>query len=85
VPAADGPFAVTVVAESATEAEAHATALAISPIDEAFDHVASRPGLSALLIPPLGEPIAVGRLPLARERPRPQLVVSTETGQFTWR
>ena len=69
-PAAAGPLSVTVVAASATEAEAHATALAIATVDEARDQLASRPDLAALLIPQLGEPIAIGPLPLARERPR---------------
>jgi FAD:protein FMN transferase len=81
-PAAAGPLAATVVAASATDAEAHATALAITEIDNAHDYLASRSHLAVLLIPQLGEPIAIGRLPLVRERPRARLVITTPIGRF---
>ncbi len=82
VPAASGPLAVTVVAANATEAEAHATALAVMGLDEAHSHLASRPDLGALLIPQVGEPIAIGRLPLGRERRRARFVITTLGGRF---
>jgi FAD:protein FMN transferase len=84
VPAAAGPLSVTVVAPTATQAEAHATALAISDIDSARDHLAAWPDISALFVPQIGEPMAIGCLPLARERPRPRFVITTEGGRFSW-
>jgi thiamine biosynthesis lipoprotein len=84
VPAARGPLSVTVVAASATDAEAHATALAVTDVDEARDHVASRPDVAALLIPELGEPIAIGHLPLVRERPRARFLIPTLAGGSPW-
>jgi thiamine biosynthesis lipoprotein len=83
-PAAAGPLVVTVVAASATDAEAHATALAITEIDDAHDYLASRRDLAALLIPQLGEPVAIGRLPLVREPPRARLVITTPRGRSSW-
>ena len=82
VPAAAGPLAVTVVATSAVRAEAHATALAVTEVGEARAFLASRPGLSALLIPEAGAPVAVGPLPLASERSRQSFVVRTQGGRF---
>ena len=49
-PAAAGPLSVTVVAASATEAEAYATAIGISTVDDARDLLTSRPDVAALLI-----------------------------------
>ena len=79
-PAGAGPLAVTVVATTATEAEAHATALAVCDIADARAHLASRPDLAALLIPQLGELVRIGPLPLVRERPRAQFVITTQGG-----
>ena len=67
-PATPGPLAVTVVAADAAEAEAHATALAISSLEEAEAHVAANPHISALVVPHGGEPFALGPLPIARTR-----------------
>jgi thiamine biosynthesis lipoprotein len=67
-PAVAGPLAVTVVAPDAAQAEAHATALAISTEAEAAEHVAAHPQLSALYIPQAGPPLVLGRLPAARVR-----------------
>ena len=64
-PAEPGPLAVTVVARSAGEAEAHATALAISTFADAEAHVAATPGLAALWIPEHGPVVPLGPLPLA--------------------
>jgi FAD:protein FMN transferase len=83
-PAVAGPLSVTVVAASATAAEAHATALAVTDVDEARDQLGSRPDLGALLIPHSGEPIVIGRLPLAPERPHARFVISNQTGRFQW-
>jgi thiamine biosynthesis lipoprotein len=63
MPAA-GPLAVTVVGQDAAEAEAFATALAITPIDEAAAWLSARPSLSALVVPREGSTFAIGDLPL---------------------
>ena len=81
LPRAPGPLAVTVVAPSATEAEVHATALAVTDVDDAHDYLGARPDVAALLIPQSGEPIAIGRPPLVRERPRTRLVVTMQRGR----
>jgi FAD:protein FMN transferase len=81
-PAVAGPLSVTVVATSAIEAEAYATALAIAEVDNARDQLAHRPDIAALLIPLQGQPIAIGRVPMARARAR--LVVTTPAGRIAW-
>ncbi|HUZ15986.1 MAG TPA: FAD:protein FMN transferase [Gaiellaceae bacterium] len=63
-----GPFTVTVVAPDPSEAEAHATTLAIAGLAEAEAHVAARPQLSALYVPHAGPAVPLGRLPV--ETPR---------------
>ena len=83
-PAAAGPLSVTVVAASATEAESCATALGISTVNGARDLLATRPDVAALLVPRVGEPVAIGALPLAPARPRQRLVVNTQVGRFPW-
>jgi thiamine biosynthesis lipoprotein len=67
-PAKPGPLAVTVVAGHAAEAEAHATALAISSPADSRAHVAENPQIAALVVPHVGEPFELGALPLARTR-----------------
>jgi thiamine biosynthesis lipoprotein len=67
-PAEPGPLAVTVVAGRAADAEAHSTALAISTLAAAREHVAATPGIAALWIPQHGAPIPLGPLPLAGSR-----------------
>jgi FAD:protein FMN transferase len=79
--AEDGPLAVTVVAASATEAEAYATALAITDAEGARAQVAERPDLGALLIPHTGDPIVLGRLPLIAERAAVRVVVTPHSGR----
>ncbi len=64
--ARSGPLAVTVVAAEPAEAEAHATALAVTDPADAGTYLAARPHLAALLVPAEGDPVALGRLPLAR-------------------
>ncbi|HEX6664550.1 MAG TPA: FAD:protein FMN transferase [Gaiellaceae bacterium] len=64
-PASRGPLAVTVVAPDATEAEVHATALAISSLDDARAHVEARAAISALFVPHEGQPVQLGPLPVA--------------------
>lgn len=81
-PAATGPISVTVVAASATEAEVYATAFAIAEISDTHNPFAFRNDITALLIPQLGEPVAIGRLPLVRERPPTRIVVNTQVGRF---
>ena len=63
-PAESGPLAVTVVAPDATEAEVHATALAIAPLEDARAHVDARPAVSALYVPHEGPPVQLGSLPV---------------------
>jgi FAD:protein FMN transferase len=63
-PADSGPLAVTVVATDATEAEVHATALAIAPLEGARAHVEARPTISALYVPHEGPPVQLGSLPV---------------------
>jgi thiamine biosynthesis lipoprotein len=67
-PAKPGPLAVTVVASHAAEAEAHATALAISTAQEIREHLDAQPELGALVVPHVGEPFALGALPLTQAR-----------------
>ena len=56
---------MTVIAPGGAEAEAHATALAISP---AAAHVARHPLISAVFVPHQDEPILLGRPPLVQPR-----------------
>jgi thiamine biosynthesis lipoprotein len=79
LPAVAGPLSVTVVAPSATEAEAHATALAVTDVALARARFASHPDLAAFLIPELGEPVTIGRLPLVPER---RFVITMQGGRF---
>ncbi len=79
-----GPLSVTVVAASATEAETHATALALMDVGASRSYLAARQNLAALLIPQVGEPIAVGRLPLTRERRKVRIALTTEAGGSSW-
>ena len=67
-PAAPGPLAVTVVAPDGAEAEAHATALAISTAADAVTHTARHARISAVFVPQDGEPILLGRPPLVQSR-----------------
>jgi thiamine biosynthesis lipoprotein len=67
-PAKPGPLAVTVVAPHAAEAEAHATAFAISNGEDIREHIATHPEVGALVVPHVGEPFALGALPLAQIR-----------------
>jgi thiamine biosynthesis lipoprotein len=64
-PASAGPLAVTVVAADATDAEGHATALAISSVADARAHLGRHPELAALFVDPTGDTHAIGALPLA--------------------
>ncbi len=68
-PAVPGPLGVTVVASHAGEAEAHATALAITPVEEAAAYLASRPQLAAIIVPEAGDPVTIGRPPLLESPP----------------
>ncbi len=68
-PAQAGPLTVTIVAPDATEAEPHATALAVSSLAEARAHLSRFPHLAALYVPRDGEPVAIGKLPLLEAVP----------------
>lgn len=61
-PADGGPLSVTVVAASATDADVHATALALLNPDAAAAYVASQPQLAALQVTDAGERIELGKL-----------------------
>lgn len=65
-PAVAGPLSVTVVAEEAAWAEAHATALAISDPDTARAHVAAHPDVAALLVSDDGGLESLGPIRFAR-------------------
>jgi thiamine biosynthesis lipoprotein len=80
IPAASGPLAVTVVAPTATDAEIYATAFAVAGLAAARELAAARRDIAALFVPRLGEPVAIGDLPLARA----PIVVDTKVGRFTW-
>ncbi len=67
-PAGEGPLTVTVVGPDPARVEAHATALAISSLDRARDHLARFPELAALYVPSEGEPAALGWLAPNGER-----------------
>jgi thiamine biosynthesis lipoprotein len=68
VSAESGPLTVTVVAPDAAEAEAHATALAISTPAAATAHVDAHPHLSALYVPHAGAALRLGAPPLLQTR-----------------
>ena len=61
-PADEGPLTVTVVGPDPAQTEAHATALAISTLDDAREHLDAFPQLSALYVPDAREPVAIGPL-----------------------
>jgi thiamine biosynthesis lipoprotein len=63
-PAVAGPLSVTVVAPDPAEAEAHATALAVSTLRDAEAHLSRFAHLGVLYVPEDGEPVALGALPL---------------------
>jgi thiamine biosynthesis lipoprotein len=75
-PARGGPLAVTVVAADAAAAEAHATALAVTPVGAADAYIAERPGLGALVVPDTGAPIVAGEIELLAPRPRVRVTFS---------
>lgn len=80
-PSASGPLAVTVVAADAARAEAHATALAVTPVEEAAAYVAARPDLAALVVPDAGQPLELGGLPLtAIEQRNVRIKLTTPIG-----
>ena len=62
MPAVAGPLAVTVVASDPAWAEIHATALAISSLEDARAYVATQDHLAALFVPSDGAPVAIGQL-----------------------
>ena len=61
---AAGPLAVTVVAGDPVAADAHATALAVTPAAEAAGYVAERPGLGAVVVPHAAPPLVLGAIEL---------------------
>jgi thiamine biosynthesis lipoprotein len=64
-PADEGPLTVTVVGPDPAQTEAHATALAISTLDDACAQLEAFPELSALYVPADAAPVSIGRLMLA--------------------
>jgi FAD:protein FMN transferase len=63
-PARFGPLAVTVVGPDAVQAEANATALAVTAIADAGVYVEARPDIGAVLVPDEGDSVVLGYLPL---------------------
>jgi thiamine biosynthesis lipoprotein len=63
-PAAPGPLGVTVVAATTAEAEIHATALAITPVEQSRTYLMQHPKVAALVVPPADPPFICGRIPL---------------------
>ena len=80
MPAESGPLAVTVVGRDAADAEAHATALAITPVSEASTYLRTRPHLAALLVPVDGAPTVHGDLHLVAERRQVRIDLPTPIG-----
>jgi thiamine biosynthesis lipoprotein len=64
--AGPGPLAVTVAAPDAAAAEAHSTALAITPVAEAPAYIAARPWLAAVVVPHSGPAFRAGGTQTAR-------------------
>ena len=62
LPAGHGPLAATVVAVDPAAADAHATALAITPVEDAAEYVADRAGLGAVLALEEGPPLVLGTI-----------------------
>ena len=69
LPAVGGPLAVTVVAEAAAVAVAHATALGVLPPEQAKAYRAARPRIGAVLVHDMGGPMLAGRLDFQAQRP----------------
>jgi FAD:protein FMN transferase len=76
-PAEGGPLAVTVIADDAVAAEAHATALAVTTARAARAYIAGRPGLGAVVVPDAGPPILAGELEFAAYRPPVRVTLPT--------
>ncbi|HEY0388229.1 MAG TPA: FAD:protein FMN transferase [Gaiellales bacterium] len=68
-PAVPGPLAVTVIGPGAGEAEAHATALAITPTEQATFYLAPHPRFSAIIVPSAEPPFTVNHPPLVAWAP----------------
>ncbi len=69
-----GPLTVTVVGPDAAQAEAYATALAVTPPYDANSYLSARPELAALIVPCEGEPIVLGDLPLVTDLQRAEVI-----------
>lgn len=68
LPAAHGPLAATVVALDPAAADAHATALAITPVEDAAEYVADHDGLGAVLALEDGPPLVLGTIDFASRK-----------------
>lgn len=69
-PMVGGPLAVTVVAADPVAAEAHSTALAVTPVEDAPGYLAGRPGLGALVLSDDGQLLVLGELDFEPKRTR---------------
>jgi FAD:protein FMN transferase len=65
LPVDGGPVSATAVHPDPAAADAHATALAVTPVAEAPRYVRARPGLGAVLVPVEGDPVVLGEVSLA--------------------
>lgn len=70
-----GPLAVTVVAADATSAEAHATALAVTPLADSAEYLRERPGLGAVLVGNAGRPLIAGAVRFTMDQPRLRVTI----------
>lgn len=61
-PGARGPVTATAVAADPAAADAHATALALTPPNEAAAYVAARPGLGAVVVREDAPPLVLGEI-----------------------
>jgi FAD:protein FMN transferase len=68
-PAGPGPLSVTLVAPAAGQAEAHATALAVTPVEHVAAYLSERPWLSAIVVPADRLPFTAGHPPLVSWTP----------------
>ncbi len=75
IPAESGPLAVTVVAADATSAEAHATALAVTPLAESAAYLLERPDLGAVLVGNTDRPLVAGAVRFTVDQPRLRVTI----------
>ena len=63
------------VAADATSAEAHATALAVTPLADSAEYLRERPGLGAVLVGNAGRPLIAGAVRFTMDQPRLRVTI----------